>query len=46
MNEKFRKYTSDETFERIVDIAAENLSAFVEGRPLKNIVDFETGYKK
>ena len=35
-----------ETFERIVDIAAENLSAYLQGRELKNIVDFETGYRK
>ncbi len=35
-----------ETFERIVDIAAENLSAYCAGEPLKNIVDFETGYRR
>lgn len=35
-----------ETFERIVDIAAANLSAYVEGREIGNIVDLETGYKK
>lgn len=35
-----------DTFEGIVDIAAENLSSYLEGRPLRNIVDFETGYKK
>lgn len=35
-----------ETFERIVDIAAENLSAYLEGRPLRNVIDFATGYKK
>ena len=34
------------TFERIVDIAAENLKAFLEGRELRNVVDFATGYKK
>lgn len=39
-------YHLPETFERIVDIAAYNLSACLEGRPLKNIVDFTTGYKK
>ena len=39
-------YHLPETFERIVDIAAENLSAWLEGRPLRNVVDFETGYKK
>ncbi len=34
------------TFERIVDIAAENLSAFLAGKELRNVVDFATGYKK
>ena len=34
------------TFERIVDIAAENLKAFLDGRELRNVVDFATGYKK
>ena len=35
-----------ETFERIVDIAAGNLAAFLAGRELRNVVDFATGYKK
>ena len=35
-----------ETFERIVDIAADNLAAYLEGRDLRNVVDFATGYKK
>ena len=35
-----------ETFERIVDIAAGNLAAFLEGKELRNVVDFATGYKK
>ena len=35
-----------ETFERIVDIAAENLAAYLAGRELRNVVDFTTGYKK
>ncbi len=35
-----------ETFERIIDIAAENLRAYLSGGELKNVVDFETGYKK
>ncbi len=35
-----------ETFERIVDIAAENLAAYAQGRELRNVVDFATGYKK
>ena len=39
-------YHLPETFERIVDIAAENLERFTNGRELKNIVDFATGYKK
>ena len=34
------------TFERIIDIAAENLSAFLAGKPMRNEVDFTTGYKK
>ena len=39
-------YHLPETFERIVDIAAENLRRFVAGEEYMNIVDFETGYKK
>ena len=35
-----------ETFERIVDISVANLSAFLEGKDLRNVVDFATGYKK
>ena len=35
-----------ETFERIVSIAAENLQAFLEGKELRNVVDFTTGYKR
>ena len=34
------------TFEQIVRIAAENLEAFLAGKPLRNEVDFATGYKK
>ena len=34
------------TFERVVDIAANNLSRYLKGQELINIVDFETGYKK
>lgn len=37
---------SPEILDRVVDIAAENLSAYLEGRPLRNLVDFETGYKR
>ncbi len=32
--------------EQIVNIAAENLSAWLAGKPLRNVVDFATGYKK
>ncbi len=35
-----------DTMDRIVDIAAENLKAYLSGLPMKNVVDFETGYKK
>lgn len=34
------------TFERVVDIAAENLRRYLAGEAIKNEVDFETGYKK
>ncbi len=39
-------YHLAETFECIIDIAAGNLSALLEGRPLRNVIDFSTGYKK
>ena len=35
-----------ETFERIVDIAAGNLAAYLAGKELRNVVDFATGYAK
>lgn len=35
-----------ETHDRIIRIMAENLSAFRDGKPLRNVVDFETGYRK
>ena len=35
-----------ETFERIVDIAVNNLSAYLNGQELNNIIDFSTGYRK
>ena len=35
-----------ETIERIVNIALENLEKYFTGQTLRNIVDFETGYKK
>ena len=34
------------TFERVVDIACENLQRYTHGEELINIVDFTTGYKK
>lgn len=40
------QYHLPETFERIVNISADNLSAYLNNRPLRNIVDFTTGYKK
>ena len=39
-------YHLQETFERIVRISAENLRHFLAGEPLKNVVDFSTGYRK
>lgn len=39
-------YHLDQTLERIIDIAAYNLKAVVEGTPIKNEVDFNTGYRK
>lgn len=39
-------FTLPETHERIIRLMAENLSAYIGGRPLKNIVDPETGYRK
>ena len=39
-------YHLPETFERVVNIAADNLERFTNGKELKNIVDFSTGYKK
>lgn len=35
-----------ETFERILAICADNLKRYHHGEPLKNVVDFQTGYKK
>jgi len=40
------QYHLPETFERIVRLAAENLKAFITGKPLKSLVDFNTGYRK
>lgn len=36
----------EETHDRIIRIMAENLRAFCAGAPLRNVVDFETGYRK
>ena len=32
--------------EKIVALSAENLRAYLDGKPLRNVVDFETGYRK
>ncbi len=39
-------YYLDSTLERIVRIAGENLQLYLEGKELKNQVDFATGYRK
>lgn len=39
-------YHLNETLERIRKIALTNLKAYYEGRPLINMVDFSTGYRK
>lgn len=39
-------YHLAETHNRIVQIACENLEAYFYGGKMKNIVDFQTGYKK
>lgn len=39
-------YHLQETHERIIQIAADNLARFMQGRELRNIVDFATGYRK
>ena len=33
------------TYDNIIGICIDNLSRYVEGRPLCNVVDFETGYR-
>lgn len=35
-----------ETHDRIVRIMADNLRAYLSGRPLKNVVDLQTGYRR
>ena len=39
-------YHLPHTFERIVDIACENLAHWMNGEEYRNVVDFETGYKR
>ena len=39
-------YHLKDTLELIVDIAAENLDVYLHGGQYRNVVDFETGYKK
>lgn len=39
-------YSLPETFERIIAICVENLTRYQQEKPLRNLVDFETGYKK
>jgi phosphoglycerate dehydrogenase-like enzyme len=39
-------YHLPETLRRIVNISIENFEHFLKQEPLKNIVDFETGYRK
>ena len=36
----------DVTLDLIAQIAADNFNAYVSGKPLRNVVDFETGYVK
>ena len=40
------QYHLQETFERVVRIAAGNLEHYMKQEPLRNVVDFSTGYKK
>ena len=35
-----------EILDRVVDIAAENLKAYLKGEELRNVVDFSTGYRR
>lgn len=39
-------YHLPETLERIIQISASNLQAFTQGKPLRNVIDFSTGYRK
>ena len=42
----FGFYHLKETHRRIVNICAENLEKFGRGQPLRNLVDFSTGYRQ
>jgi len=37
-------YTQPEILERILDICIENLECYLVQRPMRNVIDFETGY--
>lgn len=39
-------YHLKETLERVRNTAIENLKSYYENKPMKNLVDFQTGYKK
>lgn len=39
-------YHLEETLSRIRDISIKNLEAYITGKPMMNIVDFKTGYRK
>lgn len=39
-------YHLPDILDRVVEIAAGNLRAFLSGEPMENLVDFATGYKK
>ena len=39
-------YHLKETLERVRKTAIENLKSYYENKPMKNLVDFQTGYKK
>ena len=34
------------TQDKVIEISAKNIKAFLEGKPLQNIIDFKTGYRK
>lgn len=38
-------YNLQETYERVFTVITENLRRYFSGEPLKNVVDFNTGYK-